>query len=114
MIIHLRCTVSIASFFASPFASTAHAADNAEDLAKKLSNLVAALISVPLQYNYDYHYGYVEKGHKSYLNFQPVVPISISDGWNVISRTILSVVSQSNVSIPSQVMTGRVSNGRYL
>jgi hypothetical protein len=33
------------------------------------------------------------------LNIQPVVPISISDDWNMISRTILPVVTQGDTGI---------------
>jgi len=71
--------------------------DNAE-LAKKLSNPVAALISVPFQFNYDQKIGPQDDGHRTYLNFQPVVPVSISEDWNMISRTILPVVSQSDIA----------------
>ncbi len=67
-----------------------HAAD-ADAMAKQLSNPVAALISVPVQLNYDEGYGLGGSGERYTLNVQPVVPISISQDWNVISRTILPV-----------------------
>lgn len=67
----------------------------ADALAKKLSNPVAALISVPFQYNYTQTYG--EDGYQNLLNVQPVVPISISEKWNLISRTIIPLVQQCDV-----------------
>ena len=73
----------------------ASSSSNAQ-LAEKLSNPVASLISVPLQFNYDSRIGPDERGRKNYLNLQPVVPVSISDDWNMISRTILPVVSQAD------------------
>jgi hypothetical protein len=68
-----------------------------DTLAKQLSNPVAALISVPFQLNYDS--GYASGRDKWTLNIQPVVPISISDDWNMISRTILPVVTQGDTGI---------------
>jgi hypothetical protein len=64
-------------------------------LAKALSNPVASLISVPFQLNYDT--GYAAGGYRWTLNVQPVIPRSISEDWNVISRTILPVIHQHDV-----------------
>lgn len=72
------------------------AQDDAQALAKKLSNPIAALISVPFQFNYDHAIG-ASDGTRWTTNVQPVVPVSISRDWNLISRTIVPVVAQHNV-----------------
>ncbi|SFC98694.1 hypothetical protein [Tropicimonas isoalkanivorans] len=74
----------------------AAAQDGGADLAKKLSNPVASLVSVPLQFNYNQGFP-GGKGEQYYLNIQPVIPISIGENWNLISRTILPIYNQ-NVS----------------
>lgn len=58
------------------------------DLAKELSNPVANLISLPLQLNYDTGIG-PKDADRYTLNVQPVIPFSLNDEWNLISRTII-------------------------
>ena len=79
------------------FATAVRAELSAEELAKLAQNPVGNLISVPFQNNTNLNYG-PEKGTQNILNIQPVIPISVNDDWNIITRTILPVISQPALS----------------
>ena len=64
-----------------------------EDLAKKSQNPIADLVSVPFQSNTNFNTGPFNRTQEV-LNIQPVVPMHISEDWNMISRTIVPVISQ--------------------
>ena len=63
----------------------------------QLANPVASLISLPIQANYDDNFGLQDEGSMLRINVQPVIPFDIGEDWNLISRTILPIVDQSNI-----------------
>ncbi|SEI87785.1 hypothetical protein SAMN05192553_101661 [Cyclobacterium xiamenense] len=71
-------------------------ASAADELAKQLQNPVASLISVPFQNNFDFGIGSAG-GSRYTMNFQPVIPMSIGEDWNLIARAIVPIVAQNNV-----------------
>lgn len=92
-------TMAALGVFVFAAAAPAQTQQSAEELAKKLANPVASMISFPLQNNFDLNYkgAEIDGGFKWLMNVQPVVPITLSKDWNIISRTILPVVQQGNV-----------------
>lgn len=69
-------------------------AEDSAELAKKALNPVAAMYSFPVQYNWDQKLGGNDDGKRSVTNIQPVLPFSLDENWNLISRTILPVIDQ--------------------
>jgi hypothetical protein len=97
--IKLRFTVV---FFILNFAVFAQEAapkpgSSAQELADKLANPVASLISVPLQNNLNYGIGPFN-GSKYTINVQPVIPFKLTDNLNLITRYILPVVDQRDIT----------------
>jgi hypothetical protein len=72
-------------------------AESDADLAKKLSNPIASLISLPFQNNLDVGIGEFN-GSRNTLNFQPVLPISLSPKLNMITRLVLPIITQQDIS----------------
>ena len=76
----------------APVDETPAETDKTEELAKLAQNPVGNLISVPVQWNMGFGAG-PTKTYQSTLNIQPVIPISINEDWNIITRTIMPVDS---------------------
>ena len=67
-----------------------------EELAKAAQNPIANMISVPFQNNTNLNIG-SNDSTQNILNVQPVWPFELNDDWNVITRTIIPVVSNPDV-----------------
>jgi hypothetical protein len=64
-----------------------------QELAKKLVNPLTDIVSVPMQFNWINGVG-PEKELRSVIYFQPVVPMSISEHWNLIGRWVVPYLAQ--------------------
>jgi opacity protein-like surface antigen len=71
-----------------------------EELAKAAQNPIADMISLPFQSNTNFNSGPFNRTQEV-LNFQPVVPLHLNEQWNVISRTIVPIISQPDPRIDS-------------
>lgn len=70
---------------------------SASDLAKAAQNPIASMISLPIQSNIDFDWG--PNGDTfAVTNIQPVLPFTLNDDWNLVTRTILPIVSQPGVT----------------
>ena len=71
-------------------------ADETTELAQAAQNPVANMISLPLQNNTNFGIG-PDDDTQNILNIQPVVPIGLSEDWNLITRTIAPVIYQPEI-----------------
>src|SRR5215472_14865695 len=89
--------------------------DKSSNLAKETQNPVANLISVPFQNNF--YFGLGPDHVTEYdLNIQPVIPISLSKDWNLITRTIIPILSlpSAGPGIPSGAGLGDINPTFFL
>ena len=103
----LLCALTVASL--APRAAAEELSK--EELAKLAQNPVANLISVPFQENANLNYG-PEKKTQNVFNIQPVIPFELSSDWNLITRTIVPVVSQPPL-FPGEDRTNGISATQF-
>lgn len=87
--------IGLALFIA--LAAPARAEMSAEELAKLSQNPVANLISVPFQNNTNFDYGPNDET-QNILNIQPVIPVTLNENWNLITRTIFPLLWQPGLT----------------
>jgi len=63
---------------------------NTEKIAKQSQNPIANLISVPMENDFFPHTG-ADKEDSYVFEFKPVIPIRLSNDWNLITRTIVPI-----------------------
>ena len=81
----------------SPAAEGTAKPDDADALRKAAQNPIANMISVPFQNNTNFDVGPYHRP-QNVLNFQPVIPIHVTDDWNLITRWITPIIYQPRVS----------------
>ena len=79
-----------------------HAQMSKEEIAKATQNPLTVMYTIPIQSNSYYYNTPNTDGMKNITNFQPVVPVDISDDWVMVTRTIIPVV-YDDVKTPNRV-----------
>ncbi len=88
-----RLSARMALVLALLFQTQCASAQDSQDLAKASQNPVGDLISLPFQNNMNFDVGPDDRV-QNIMNIQPVYPVALNEDWNLITRTILPVISQ--------------------
>jgi hypothetical protein len=95
----MRCQVALrvaALTVASLMAMASAHAQQGDALREAAQNPVADLISLPFQNNTNFNVGRLDHT-QDVLNIQPVIPISLNQNWNLVTRSILPVIYQPSL-----------------
>lgn len=71
-----------------------------EDLLKASQNPVADLVSLPIQFIGDFRVGPYDRT-ESAISLQPVIPVTLSDDWLLVTRIIQPIVWRPDYDSPS-------------
>lgn len=93
----ILCSILACALLACAIPALAQESDSsgasAAALARQAQNPVADMISVPFQLNWNFDTGPLDKGQQI-LNIQPVLPFTLNKDWNLVTRTIVPLISQ--------------------
>ena len=81
-----------------------------KDLAKASQSPVVAMISVPIENNATFNNG-DEDVFVNVTNIKPVIPMGITENWNLINRLIVPVIYQDDGFMGNHHTTGITSGG---
>jgi hypothetical protein len=73
---------------------------------EELNNPVPVTINVPLQLDFDGNIGSAASGTRWTLQTKPVVPLALSEDWELAARTIAKLQAQTAVTAPDQGQAG--------
>lgn len=79
--------------------------DTLEAVAKAAQNPIANITIIPFQNNTSYGIGPYNRT-QNVLNIEPVIPFQLNDNWNLITRTIVPIISQPKVMSPTGSTNG--------
>src|SRR5215813_13205522 len=92
---HLATALYVMAMLCIPPALAAE--ESKTELAKKTQNPVADLISVPFQNNFNFGAGTNHDQTIYNLNVQPVIPLHLTEDWNLITRIIAPINNQPSL-----------------
>ncbi|MEZ5083681.1 MAG: hypothetical protein R2750_09545 [Bacteroidales bacterium] len=96
-----RITIYCILYMGSLFFTTTTIAQNSstneiEEMARQLANPLSSVTNIPFQNNFDFNIG-PYSGFRYNLNVQPIFSFKLTENWNVLSRTIIPLIDQTNV-----------------
>ena len=81
-------------------------AQDAQSLARAAKNPLANLVNIQFIYDANLGVGAADKTQHE-LTFQPVIPFAVSDGWSIITRTIIPLIAQPGMAASESWINGR-------
>jgi hypothetical protein len=72
-------------------------ADGDKALAQGAVNPLTTTITVPIQVEYNENIGPEDEGTRTTVFVQPIIPFELNEDWNLITRTIFSIIDQKDI-----------------